>query len=73
MLLELKKRLQKITIVTLEKCSTRSLIELQYSNTFLDLKEHIYFVTIENTIVTSHIETLTTCVTRSHSNTFIEL
>ena len=61
--------LQKMTVVTLEKCSTRSLIVLQCSNTFWDLKEHISFVPI----VTSHIGTLTKCVTRRPSNTFIDL
>ena len=45
-LLKLKNMLQKINDVTLEKCSTRSLNVLQSSNTFWDIKEHMYFVLI---------------------------
>ena len=46
-LLKLKNMLQKIKAVTLEKCSTRSLIVLQISNIFWDIKQHMYFVPID--------------------------
>ena len=46
-LLKLKKYVSKDKDVTLEKCSTRSLIVLQISNTFWDIKEHMYFVPID--------------------------
>ena len=47
MLLKLKNMLQKTNVVTHDKCSTRSLIVLQCSNTFWDIKEHMYFVLID--------------------------
>ena len=46
-LLKLKNMLQKTNIVTLDKCSTRLLIVLQRSNTFQDIKEHMYCVLID--------------------------
>ena len=42
-----KKMLQKRTTVTLNRCSIRSVIVLQSSNTFFDLKEYISFVPID--------------------------
>ena len=42
-----KNMLQKTNVVTHDKCSTRSLIVLQCSNTFWDIKEHMYFVPID--------------------------
>jgi len=65
--------LQKRIIVTLKKCSIRVVIVLLSSNTFLDVKEHIYCVPFDQTIVTSAIVTLKGCVTMRPSNTFIEL
>ena len=69
----LKKMLQKRIIVTLNKCSIGVVIVLLSSNTFLDVKEHIYCVPFDQTIVTSAIVTLKGCVTMRPSNTFIEL
>ena len=43
---------------------------LQSSNTFLDVKEHIYFVPIDHIIVTLKIRILTGYVTRRASNRF---
>ena len=42
-------------------------------NTILDINEHMCCVPIGDTIVTSRIGTLTRCVTRRPSNTFINL
>ena len=46
-LLKLKRYVTKDKDVTLEKCSTRSLIVLQISNIFWDIKQHMYFVPID--------------------------
>ena len=51
-LLELKKVLQQRITVTLDKCSNRYINVLQRSNTFLYIKEHIFRVTIDQSIVT---------------------
>ena len=44
---------------------------LQNCNTFLDVKEHISCVLIDQIVVTLKIGTLTRCVTRRRSNTFM--
>ena len=46
---------------------------LQSSNTFLDVKEHISCVLIDQAIVILEIGTLRKCVTRGCGNTFIDL
>ena len=46
-LLKLKNMLQKTNVVTLDKCSNRSLIVLQCSIIFWDVKEHMYFILID--------------------------
>ena len=46
---------------------------LQSSNTFQDVKEHMFHVPIDEIVVTLAIGTLTRSVTRRHSNTFIDL
>jgi len=47
-----KKVLQQRITVTLDKCSNRYINVLQRSNTFLYIKEHIFRVTIDQSIVT---------------------
>ena len=72
-LLQLRKCVTLIIIVTLDKRSNRQEIVLQCSNTFLDVKEHISCVLIDQTIVTLEIVTLIRCVTRKRSNSFNDL
>ena len=68
-----KKMLQKRTTVTLNRCSIRSVIVLQSSNTFLDVKKHMTCVPIGQTVVILKIVTQKRCVNSGASNTFFSL
>ena len=65
--------LQYIIIVTLTNVPLDKKIMLQSSNTFLDIKEHMFCVPIDQIVVTLDIVTLIGYVTRRSSNTLIEL
>ena len=66
-LLELKKVLQQKITVTLDKCSSRYVNVLQYSNTSVYIKEHIFHVSIDQSIVTWPIGTHKKYVTKRAS------
>jgi hypothetical protein len=55
------------------KCYNRLVIVLVSSNTSIELKGHMCFVTVDQTVVKSQIRTQIRCVTRRPSNTFIKL
>lgn len=42
-------------------------------NTFLDVQERMPCLAIDKIIVTSTLDTLTKCVTKRHTNTFIDI